>query len=445
MGHLHVRNLGKAYKRYRHKWGRLAEWAGMGVQHELAWVLRDVSFDVNSGEAIGLVGANGAGKSTLLKLLSRTVRPTTGSFETAGRVAALLELGIGFHPEFTGRQNCYMAAHLLGIPAHRIASLVEEVHAFAEIGDYMDRPVRTYSSGMQVRLAFSVATSVRPDILIVDEALSVGDTYFQHKSFDRIRRYRDEGTTLLFVSHNPAAVKTLCDRALLLDGGILLRDDSPEAVLDYYNAMIAAQRANYAISQTELETGQIVTRSGTAEARIDSVKMLVAGQATNVLCSGDAAVFRVDLVALADLPELTVGILIRDRLGNDVFGTNTFHLNASRRNVRSGTRLAVDFRFSALSLGTGSFSVAVALHTRDTHVARNFDWWDRAIVFQVVRGSHAMATGVCMFPVEVDWNTGGLSGTPTPAMVQAVNEQTSKPVLLDTPATDATTGMNEHI
>ncbi len=148
-----------------------------------------------------------------------------------------------------------MAGHILGIPAERIGALMGEIEAFAEIGDYIDQPVRTYSSGMQVRLAFSVATAVRPDILIVDEALSVGDAYFQHKSFDRIRQFRDQGTTLLFVSHSPGAVKTLCDRAILLDQGVLLRDGSPDAVLDYYNAMIAAQRAEYEIRQTETATG----------------------------------------------------------------------------------------------------------------------------------------------------------------------------------------------
>ena len=200
MGHLSVRGLGKAYRQYAQKSGRLAEWVGLGRRHELKWVLRDISFDVAPGEAVGIVGANGAGKSTLLKLITGTIRPTTGAYEAGGRIAALLELGIGFHPDFTGRQNVYMAGHILGIPAGRIDALMAEIEAFAEIGDNIDNPVRTYSSGMQVRLAFSVATAVRPDILVIDEALSVGDAYFQHKSFDRIRAFRDEGTTLLFVS-----------------------------------------------------------------------------------------------------------------------------------------------------------------------------------------------------------------------------------------------------
>jgi len=403
MGYLRVRGLGKAYKRYPKRWGRLAEWVGFGERHDLNWVLRDVSFDVAPGEAVGIIGANGAGKSTLLKLITGTIRPTTGAFEAGGRIAALLELGIGFHPEFTGRQNVFMAGHILGIPANQITSLMGAIEAFAEIGEYVDEPVRTYSSGMQVRLAFSVATAARPDILIVDEALSVGDTYFQHKSFDRIRQFRDQGTTLLFVSHSPGAIKTLCDRAILLDQGVLLRDDSPDAVLDYYNALIAAQRADYEIKQDEISSGRTTTRSGSAEVTIESADLLTAGSSTRAVRSGEAVAIRFLLRARAHLPELTVGILIRDRLGNDVFGTNTFHLDASRRNVDAGEVMAIDFAFPEFNLGVGSYSLTVALHSRDTHLALNYDWWDRSLVFQVVPGIGPTSIGVCTLPIAVEW------------------------------------------
>ena len=403
MGHLRVRNLGKAYKRYPKKWGRLAEWIGLGVRHDLNWVLRDVTFDVAAGEAIGIVGANGAGKSTLLKLITGTIRPTTGAYEAGGRIAALLELGIGFHPEFTGRQNVFMAGHILGIPADRIAGLMPEIEAFAEIGDYVDQPVRTYSSGMQVRLAFSVATAVRPDILVVDEALSVGDTYFQHKSFDRMRQFRDAGTTLLFVSHSMGAVKTLCDRAILLDAGVVQRDDTPDVVLDYYNAMIATQRANYQIRQSEISSGR-ATRSGTTEASIEAIELRVNGQNARALRSGDAVGIRVDIAVREALPELTGGILIRDRLGNDVFGTNTHHLEVSKNGIAAGAHIALDFHFPALNLGAGSYSVSAALHTRDTHIAMNFDWWDRALVFQVVPGGRPTSVGTAALDVSAWWS-----------------------------------------
>jgi lipopolysaccharide transport system ATP-binding protein len=403
MGYLRVRDLGKAYKHYPAKWGRLAEWIGLGQRHELNWVLQDVSFDVAAGEAVGIVGANGAGKSTLLKLITSTVRPTTGAFEAGGRIAALLELGIGFNPEFTGRQNVYMAGHISGIPSDRIASLMNEIESFAEIGAYIDNPVRTYSSGMQVRLAFSVATAVRPDILIVDEALSVGDAYFRHKSVDRIRQFRDRGTTLLFVSHDPGAIKTLCDRAILLDKGLLLRDDSPEAVLDYYNALIAAQRADYDIRQSEQIGGRKVTRSGSAEVSIREVELLVKGRPVRAIRSGDAATIRIVVEAHVALPELTAGILIRDRLGNDVFGTNTYHLGARAVPTSAGDRMVVDFDFPSFTVGPGSFGISAALHTKDTHVAANYDWWDRAFVFEVVRGDGPLSIGVCALDVSARW------------------------------------------
>ncbi|MBC7413354.1 MAG: ABC transporter ATP-binding protein, partial [Herminiimonas sp.] len=213
MGSIRVSHLGKAYKHYPNQWARLAEWlaprwiGARRLQHRLKWVMQDVSFKLESGEAVGIVGVNGAGKSTLLKMITGTVQPTLGSVEIEGRVAALLELGMGFHPEFTGRQNVYMAGQLLGLAADDIARLMPEIAAFAEIGEYLDQPVRTYSSGMQMRLAFSVATASRPDILIVDEAMSVGDAYFQHKSFERIRAFRQAGTTLLIVSHDKGAIQ----------------------------------------------------------------------------------------------------------------------------------------------------------------------------------------------------------------------------------------------
>jgi lipopolysaccharide transport system ATP-binding protein len=188
MGTITVTNLGKAYKQYPNRWSRLAEWVlpGAKPRHSLKWVMQGVSFAVQPGEAVGIIGINGAGKSTLLKMITGTTQPTTGSVHITGRVAALLELGMGFHPDFTGRQNAFMAGQLLGYSVEEIAHLMPAIEAFAEIGEFIDQPVRVYSSGMQMRLAFSIATMVRPDILIVDEALSVGDAYFQHKSFDRI-------------------------------------------------------------------------------------------------------------------------------------------------------------------------------------------------------------------------------------------------------------------
>ncbi|KZK25768.1 MULTISPECIES: ABC transporter ATP-binding protein [Delftia] len=234
MNTLVISGVSKAYKRYKGKWSRIREWLTGMSGHEKTWVLRDVDIVVKQGESVGIVGVNGAGKSTLLKIITGTTQPTSGSVEVNGRVAALLELGMGFHPDFTGRQNVYMAGQLLGLRSEEIAECMPEIEAFAEIGDYIERPVRTYSSGMQMRLAFSVATAVRPDLLIVDEALSVGDAYFQAKCYQRIAEYKEQGMTLLLVSHSPGDLVKHCDRAILLKDGRVKRDGTARSVTNEY-------------------------------------------------------------------------------------------------------------------------------------------------------------------------------------------------------------------
>jgi lipopolysaccharide transport system ATP-binding protein len=312
---------------------------------------------------------------------------------------------MGFHADFTGRENVFMSARIAGIPASDLAAVMAAVEEFAEIGDYIDQPVRTYSSGMQVRLAFSVATAVRPDILIVDEALSVGDTYFQHKSFDLIRRFLAEGTTLLFVSHSAASVKSICTRAILLDQGSIVCDDAPDKVLDYYNALIARSHAEYEIRQLATKGGGQVTRSGSGEARIDKLELIVGQEPVNAMLSGQPAVIRVTGTSRVPLDQITVGILLRDRLGNDVFGTNTMHHGSSAPR-REGERFCAEFRFASLPLGSGSYSITAALHSLDNHIAGNYDWWDRALVFEVL-AQGPESVGVCRLPVVVGWVDAG--------------------------------------
>lgn len=399
-------HVSKRYKRYVSRAARLADWIGFrrGAHFSEHWALHDVSFTVGPGEAVGIVGRNGAGKSTLLKLITGTTRPTAGAIRVNGRVAALLELGLGFDPEFTGRQNVLMNAHLLGLTGPQAVRLMPEIEAFAEIGTFLDQPLRTYSSGMQMRLAFSAATAVRPEVLIVDEALSVGDAYFQHKSFARIRDFKRQGTTILFTSHDPGAVKTLCDRAVLLEEGKLVMDGTPAAVLDVYNATIARREADYAIQEAQGWSEAVVaTRSGNGLARVSRVVLVERGREVGAVPVGAAAALRVAFDVFAAVPEFTVGILIRDRLGNDVFGTNT-HLHGASRPMAGAERgMVVDFAFPALNLGVGSYSVSVALHAGRSHVESNFDWWDNLIAFQVVPGDGPVAIGTSYLPVEVAW------------------------------------------
>ncbi|WP_151636852.1 ABC transporter ATP-binding protein [Noviherbaspirillum aerium] len=395
MGSIHVTNLGKAYKQYRNQWSRLAEWispSSAAVRHHLKWVLRDINFKIESGEAVGIIGINGAGKSTLLKLITGTAQPTTGNVTIHGKVAALLELGMGFHGEFTGRQNVHMAGQLIGLSSEEINTLMPQIEAFAEIGEYMDEPVRVYSSGMQMRLAFSLATAKRPDVLIVDEALSVGDAYFQHKSFDRIREFRKQGTTLLIVSHDKGAIQSVCDRAILLDAGRIAKEGEPEEIMDFYNAMIA-ERENQTVRQEKLSDGKVKTISGTGEATVTSIALLnESGQPVEVVDVGSTVTLKITVRANAHIPRLILGYMIKDRLGQPMYGTNTSLKDRPMDEVQPGEELTYAFTFP-MNLGQGSYSIATALSSTETHLVNNYEWRDLALVFTVMNISHENFAG----------------------------------------------------
>lgn len=405
MGTITVKNLSKSYRQYTSRWSRLFEWVFpfAGLRHSEKSILRNISFNLAQGEALGIIGVNGAGKSTLLKLITGTVHPTSGIVNVSGKVAALLELGIGFHPDFTGRQNVYMAAQLLGYNNSDIDQLMPDIESFAEIGDYIDEPVRVYSSGMQMRLAFSVATAHRPDVLIIDEALSVGDAYFQHKSFNRIRAFRELGTTLLIVSHDKAAIQAVCDRAILLNNGEIALEGEPEQVMDFYNALISVQDA-VLIEQTENAQGSVQTRSGSAKVKVESV-MLVdeTGQALDQVKVGQLITLQVLARVYEDSEHLVMGYIIKDRLGQTIFGTNSSYLNQTLHHLKAGEDLTFNASFVA-NLGEGSYSVTVALHESETHIGHNYDWVDQALVFQVINFGHPHFIGSSWMPPTLEIN-----------------------------------------
>ena len=385
MGHIRVTGLGKAYKQYPTRWSRLVEWLVpfSPIRHHQHWVLQDVTFQIAPGESVGIVGVNGAGKSTLLKMITGTTQPTCGTIELEGRVAALLELGMGFHADFTGRQNAVMAGQLLGMQVEEIQALMPEIERFAEIGDAIDHPVRTYSSGMQMRLAFSVATARRPDILIVDEALSVGDAYFQHKSFDRIRSFRKAGTTLLIVSHDRGAIQSICDSAILLENGHMAMHDTPETVMDYYNALLA-KREGQTVRQEALAGGQVSTISGTGEARILNVRLLDQHERSiDAAEVGQPVVLEVNVEVRQDIERLVLGFMIKDRLGQAMYGINTHRQDQALTDLQAGERVTYRFAF-VMGLGKGNYSVALSLSRLDSHLDRNFEWRDYGLVFHVI-------------------------------------------------------------
>lgn len=390
MGTIHVTHLGKAYKQYPARWSRLAEWLlpFRGARHQLKWVLQDINFHVTPGEAVGIIGVNGAGKSTLLKLITGTILPTTGGVQITGRVAALLELGMGFHPDFTGRQNVIMAGQLAGLGMQEISALMPQIEAFAEIGEYLDQPLRIYSSGMQMRLAFSVATAVRPDILIVDEALAVGDVFFQQKCFERIRAYREAGTTLLFVSHSTGSVYSLCDRAILLNEGRIALDGSAREVIDLYNALalhrrdgqhgnmrivdspppvtdsadIAATRADVpeaAAVAGGLE-GAAIGSFATPGVAIRAIELYAEGRPADTLISESEAAVRVQVAFAESYPDPHIGFQIRNSRGEPVFMTNTYCMRRKIGAVKCGENVVAEFSFKA-GLAPGDYTITAGV------------------------------------------------------------------------------------
>lgn len=397
---LTVSGLGKVFRRYRRELHRVLNWFSMGIPPaEEHWVLRNISFEIGAGQALGIVGRNGAGKSTLLKMITGIMRPSEGGVHIRGRIAAILELGMGFNPDYTGRQNVFLASGLMGFQHDEIEAIMPEIEAFAELDAYFDQPLRVYSSGMQVRLAFAVATAFRPDILIIDEALAVGDTYFQHKSFDRIKQFRKQGTTLILVSHDRLALLSLCDRAILLDNGRLALDGDPESVLDFYNALLARKEGE-TIETRLREDGRIQTISGSREATIEAAVLVDGrGEPVDTLEVGAEAEIRVTARAHADIPRLVLGYAIKDRLGQTMYGTNT-HYSDQAAGLAAGEIAEYRIRFP-VNLGPDTYSVALALSGAENHLGENYEWRDLAIIFSVVNLHEQVFDGKLFLPSRI--------------------------------------------
>jgi len=384
MSLLSVKNVGKAYRSYHSEWQRFARWFGLPVKaSDEHWVLRHVSFEIQQGEAIGIIGQNGAGKSTLLKMITGTLQPTEGHVQVKGRIAAILELGMGFNPDLTGRENAYHGLGLMGYSHADIEKVMPELEAFAEVGEYFDQPIRVYSSGMQMRVAFAVVTAYRPEMLIVDEALSVGDDYFQHKSFRRIREFQEQGTTLLIVSHDRVAIQNLCNRAILLESGRMIKDAGPEEVFDFYNA-ITAEKEGGTIEVKQLDNGKAQTNSGTGEAKIEEIALYNSkGDLADVVGVGEEVVLRIKARIYQDIEKLVLGYSIKDRLGQVMYGTNTWHTKQIIYSPCLENQYLFEIMFP-VNLGPGSYSVQAALVDSDTHLTANYDWKDLALMFNVI-------------------------------------------------------------
>jgi lipopolysaccharide transport system ATP-binding protein len=400
-----VRNLSKKYRIFGHPGERLKQAMTFGLKHyhREFTALRDISFDIKRGETIGIIGRNGSGKSTLLQLVCGILKPTSGYARAYGRIAALLELGAGFNPEFTGRENVYFQGALMGINAEAMDERFPDIAEFAEIGDFIDQPVRTYSSGMYVRLAFSVAIHIQPDILVVDEALSVGDVAFQHKSRKRVQELINTGTSLLLVSHDRSMITSTCGRCILLDNGRIIKDGAPSDVFDYYHALIA--KGSEQIQLNRLDSGRSQIISGTGEARMQGIRLLdKEGKELRTLEVGMPVVFEFRVRAFQPIPRLVFAFAIRDRSGQTIFNTNTNCFGKTPENVQANAELIFRFCMHA-NMGPGSYSISSFLTSTNDRFVNNYESCELAGFFELLNETHPYFLGSAWLQPELSVET----------------------------------------
>ncbi|HEY1497330.1 MAG TPA: ABC transporter ATP-binding protein [Candidatus Solibacter sp.] len=391
-----VQNVSKLYRLYRRPSERLREMLpGSKPRHTDFWALKDIGFEVEKGECLSLVGPNGCGKSTLLQIVSGILQPTTGRVVTRGRIAALLELGAGFNPEFSGRENVYLNGEIMGLSRGEIDRAMPSIEAFAEIGEFIERPVKEYSSGMYVRLAFSTAIHVDPEILIVDEALAVGDAVFANRCVRKFEELRERKITVLFVSHDLGLVKALSDRAILLLNGRIEAQGTPNDVINRYIGLVLA-RQQATNKKEDRVRGSFRHGDGTSE--ILSVEILNgAGAPAASVASGEDVTVRVRLRFHAAASDPMVGILVRTRIGIDVYGTNTRIEQKALGSFQPGDELEIDFQF-ACWLTPQQYTLTVASQAAD---GSSHDWLDDAIAFDVV--DTRVAAGVANLRADIQW------------------------------------------
>ena len=378
---IEVKSLYKTFKLYHSPAERLKEIILRKQYHRKFHALQGVSFEVNAGETLGIIGQNGAGKSTLLKVLTGILLPDSGTIRVDGKITGLLELGTGFNSEFTGLQNIYLNGTLLGMSKGEINQKLDGIIEFAEIGDFISEPLKTYSSGMAMRLAFSVAIHADPKAFVVDEALSVGDAYFQQKCMKKIKEFRGAGGSIVFVSHDMNAVKVLCDKALLLDYGLAVEMGEPDTVVNAYNFLLAKKSAQEETCQWK--PPGIGQPYGNSKIEISRVEMMnQRGVESEVFASGERCTIAIHLKAHEGVGDVTIGILIRDRFGQDIFGTNTHHLRMPIL-LSKGQECRVNYVIDELNIGHGKYTLTAAAHKEDTHLHDCYQWIDAVKSFEV--------------------------------------------------------------
>lgn len=395
---LEVKNITKIYKIYKSNFDRLKEIFTKKTYHKEFIASNNISFDLYEGETLGIIGVNGAGKSTILKIIAGVINPTNGEILRHGRVTALLELGTGFNDELSGYENIFLNGTLIGMTQEECAQKAKEIIAFSELGDYIYEPIKTYSSGMKMRLAFSIAIYSEPQILIVDEALSVGDAHFAAKSTKALRERKEQNMSIIYVSHDLNSLKLLCDRVVLLSHGLVVEEGKPEDVINNYNFLIS--KLNDEDEKMSIKE-DAKNSFGTFDVEITDVTIKGENSNSNVITSGESATIEIKINSKIDITDMTVGIMIRDRFGQDIFGTNTYH-----------HKLNIDFKADKeylcsykmpLNIGSGKYSITTALHSDDTHLTNCSHWLDYAADFEVAGVDGEAFVGICRLTPKIEF------------------------------------------
>lgn len=424
-----LKNISKCFKRYAHPTDRLKEvlLPGKNLANPF-WAVSQISLNVARGETLGILGRNGSGKSTLLQIIAGTLAPTSGEVCVNGRISALLELGSGFNPEFTGRQNVFFNGRILGLSQQEIQKKLTEIIDFAEIGDFIDQPVKTYSSGMFIRLAFAVAINVEPQILIVDEALAVGDIFFQQKCFKYLSELKTKGVSIILVSHDTQAIVNLCDRALILQNGSLIYEGKPSDAAAKYTELYYSQFLDDTPEKNQLSSAETLTPSLASthsagshtpevfvtdfppNARFGSAIGLIAGVAISDIKGQPQTIFQVgEEICLSvkinphspSICPLNIGFQLKDRLGQILIGTNTCFLKKKFDSLIFGEPFICQFKFQ-LAIAPEQYTVVVAAAEDDADAQVVYDWIEQAGLINVVICGTSKQSGLCQPEIEVE-------------------------------------------
>lgn len=385
-----VQNVSKVYHLYHHPFYRVLSALGVSRSRKAEfWALRDINLRVERGQVFALLGPNGSGKSTLLQIISGILQPTTGRVLCSGRVAALLELGAGFNPEFSGRENVYLNGEIMGLSREELDDAFPRIESFAEIGQFIDRPVKEYSSGMYVRLAFSTAIHVDPEVLIVDEALAVGDAIFASRCVQKFEELRRKNVTVLLVSHDLGLIKRLADRAaFMLEGRVVMQGAPKDAVNQYVGFVLdrenAGKRPSIGRGEDSISAGSVSNktsfRHGDGASRVTDVQILnSSGGVCHAFRPGDSIVLRIRAAFLKAVTNPVVGILIRNRIGMDIFGTNTRLERVEMGDFEAGEEIEIEFELDCL-LSRQEYTLTVAVQHWN---GLSQDWLDDVLDFRV--------------------------------------------------------------